>query len=236
LVVTDTFGVRSLLRPIGDPALPPSNFAMWQPSRRRSAGDTAGPPVPNHFFMPPTLGRSIDGTTLEDVQFMRDEMANVAWGIERNIESAVEASVSLADDVAPVGGVTPVGPGEPPSYRLGTYVPANWVPLLPVQLRPDAGPVVTRLQRGAVLRPDDSNHVNETRSEALEALGRSLLFDEEIPREGVRITRRRRMTRWTDGSTWVWTAFRNETGRGEGSAGLRFDQLVGEVSETLPGA
>jgi hypothetical protein len=32
------------------------------------------------------------------------------------------------------------------------------------------------------------------------------------------------MTRWIDGSTWVWTAFRNEVGRGEGSAGLRFDQ------------
>jgi hypothetical protein len=59
-------------------------------------------------------------------------------------------------------------------------------------------------------------------------LGSSLLYDEEVPREGVHITRRRRMARWIDGSTWVWTAFRNEAGTGEGSAGLRFDQLDGD--------
>jgi hypothetical protein len=28
--------------------------------------------------------------------------------------------------------------------------------------------------------------------------------------------------------TWLWTAFRNEVGRGEGSAGLRFDTLEGD--------
>jgi len=36
------------------------------------------------------------------------------------------------------------------------------------------------------------------------------------------------MARWIDGSAWVWTAFRNEVGTGEGSAGLRFDQLEGD--------
>ena len=49
-----------------------------------------------------------------------------------------------------------------------------------------------------------------------------LLYDEEVPREGVHVTRGRRMARWIDGSTWVWTAFRKQVGRGEGSSGLRF--------------
>ena len=31
LVVTDTFGVQSLLRPIGDPQLPKPYWSMWQP-------------------------------------------------------------------------------------------------------------------------------------------------------------------------------------------------------------
>jgi hypothetical protein len=52
-----------------------------------------------------------------------------------------------------------------------------------------------------------------------------LLYDEEVPREGIRITSNRRMTRWIDGSTWVWTALRAHVGRGEGSSGLRFDQV-----------
>jgi hypothetical protein len=32
------------------------------------------------------------------------------------------------------------------------------------------------------------------------------------------------MARWSDGSTWVWTAFVRQAGRGEGSSGLVFDQ------------
>ena len=59
----------------------------------------------------------------------------------------------------------------------------------------------------------------------LHAGGELLLYDEEVPREGTRVTTRRRISRWMDGSTWLWTAFRNEMGRGKGSAGLRFDQL-----------
>ena len=47
-------------------------------------------------------------------------------------------------------------------------------------------------------------------------------------REGAQLTRARRLSRWLDGSSWVWTAFRKQVGRGEGSSGLRFDQLDGQ--------
>jgi hypothetical protein len=231
LVVTDTFGVRSLLRPIGDPALPEPHFSMWQSARMHDAGDQIGGPVSNRFLLPPTIGRSIDGPPLEDVLFMRDEMANLAWGIERSIESALEPPVNLANGstttaVAP-SSATPADPGAPPRYLLSTTVPDNWVPLLPVELD-DHGALVSRLKRGAVLQPDGTNKVHQVRGEALNASADLLLYDEEVPREGVHITRRRRMTRWIDGSTWVWTAFRNEIGTGEGSAGLCFDQLEGD--------
>jgi hypothetical protein len=33
-------------------------------------------------------------------------------------------------------------------------------------------------------------------------------------------------TRWTDGRVVVWLRVRRQTGRGEGSSGLRFDELV----------
>jgi hypothetical protein len=92
LVVTDTFGVRSLLRPIGDPALPKPFFSMWQSSAARAAGEPLAAPIVNRFFLPPTIGRSLDNALLEDVLFIRDEMANVAWGIERSIEGAIEAA------------------------------------------------------------------------------------------------------------------------------------------------
>ena len=231
LVVTDTFGVRSLLRPIGDPALPKPYFSMWQSVSRRSADNSIGAPVSNRFLLPPTIGRSIDGAPLEDVWFMRDEMANLAWGIERGIEGATETPVNLAigsaaTDVAS-SSATPAAPGAPPRYLLETTVPDNWIPLLPVQLD-DHGKLVSWLKRGTMLQPDGTLRKIHARSEALNALASLLLYDEEIPREGVHITRRRRMTRWIDWSTWVWTAFRNEVGSGEGSAGLRFDRLEGD--------
>ncbi len=238
LVVTDTFGVRSLVRPIGDPALSTPHFSMWQQSSRRYPGSTLGAanalgpigaPVSNRFFLPPTLARSVDGNVLEDVLLLRDEMANLAWGVERNIEGAAEAPVSLAAAAAEREAlVAAANAGGPlPRYQLSSSVPENWIPLLPVQIQvAPNGPLLSRLKRGAVLQPDGSNTVHSAHSETLNSLGTALLFDEEVPREGTHITRRRRMARWIDGSTWVWTAFRNEVGSGEGSAGLQFDDLL----------
>jgi hypothetical protein len=72
--------------------------------------------------------------------------------------------------------------------------------------------------------------VHGARSDALAVSGELLLFDEEVPREGQHLTRRRVVARWFDGSTWMWTAFRKEIGRGEGSSGLVFDRLDEGVS------
>ena len=33
-------------------------------------------------------------------------------------------------------------------------------------------------------------------------------------------------TRWRDGRAWVWLGARKQTGRGEASSGLAFDQLA----------
>jgi hypothetical protein len=54
------------------------------------------------------------------------------------------------------------------------------------------------------------------------------LFEEEVPREGVRVTRNYQYTRWFDGSTHLWIGRRKQIGRGEGSSGLGFD-VVGNL-------
>lgn len=233
LVVTDTFGVRSLIRPIGDPVLPAPHWSMWQMAYlRRPGAEPVSRPMSNLFFLPPALGRSMDGTALEDVLFMRDEMANLAWAIERSIESPIEQTAPCsdrtttsededADTVASEGIVV-----APPRYLLSSAVPTNWIPLLPVQQAAGAGRIVSRLKRGAVLQADGSAKVTHAQSRVLNSAAELLLYDEEIPREGVRVTQQRRLSRWIDGSTWVWTAYRKQVGRGEGSSGLQFDQLI----------
>jgi hypothetical protein len=232
LVVSDTFGVRNLVRPLGDPALPPPFFSLWQ-----TAHDPvpAGSPEPrivrNRFLLPPTLGRTLDGATVEEVVFMRDEVANLAWAVERLVESPIESAVPRYETSA--AAVTdPPRISELPRYLLASTVPPNWIPLLPVQVPNPSQPpntpgqVLTRLKPAAVLAPDSTKAVHKPVGELLSSLSGRLMPDEEVPREGVLITRRRRLARWIDGSTWLWTGYLGRIGHGEGSSGLQFDQVL----------
>lgn len=54
------------------------------------------------------------------------------------------------------------------------------------------------------------------------------LHDEEVSREGARVTRAFQHARWNDGSAHLWIGQRRAAGRGEGSRGLRFAYLEGE--------
>jgi hypothetical protein len=76
-----------------------------------------------------------------------------------------------------------------------------------------------------VLQPDGSHKIHQAQGRTLDTGAPLLLYDEEVPREGVQLTRARRLARWIDGSSWAWTALRKQIGRGEGSSGLQFDQL-----------
>jgi hypothetical protein len=112
-------------------------------------------------------------------------------------------------------------------------VPAHWVPLLPVQIAVGPGRIISRLKRGAVLQSDGSQKVHKSQGIILNASADLLLYDEEIPREGVRVTRHYQIARWTDGSTWTWIAHRKQVGRGENSSGLRFDNMLNEERRSL---
>jgi hypothetical protein len=52
------------------------------------------------------------------------------------------------------------------------------------------------------------------------------VHEEEVPRDGIRVTQRFRRTRWTNGQVYVWIGTRKQTGRGERSSGLAFDTIV----------
>jgi hypothetical protein len=116
-------------------------------------------------------------------------------------------------------------PRQTARYLLASSVPDNWIPLLPVQLQPAPGTVISRLKRGAVLQPDGTHKPHLAQSQVLNVAADVLFYDEDVPREDTHITRTRNVARWIDGSTCAWTAFRKRVGRGEGSSGLRFDQL-----------
>src|SRR5262249_36486317 len=113
-----------------------------------------------------------------------------------------------------------------PRYLLSTAVPDNWIPLLPVELRTAGGAVQSRLKRGAVLQPDGSAKIHAAEGKILNSGSSLLIYDEEVPREGMHISAARHAARWLDGATFVWTGYRRSIGRGEGSSGLQFDEVV----------
>ena len=225
LVITDTFGVRTLIKPSSELGEPHSSWRMFQHAYTRGSG--IAKPASNLFFLPPSLLNSIESRPIEEVLFLRDEMANLAWAVERLIESPAERPLNRfetylekkrrrerdATEKIPAA-------GEPLRYRLSTEIPDYWIPLMPARVGQGL-----RLKRGAVLNTDGLPEAVHARGRILTPdRGRALeLYEEEVPREGVRVTRSYQYARWLDGSTYVWIGRRKHIGRGEGSSGLGFD-------------
>jgi hypothetical protein len=192
---------------------------------RASAGGATA--APDHFFLAPTLVQTAEGKPLEDVLFLRDEMANVAWGVERVIEGPSGRVVDRRQAYAERrGGARPApasGRTDAFSWRLASEVPDYWVPLIPTQI--EAGKPAIAFRRGAALDADGAR-VHAARGRVLNPEPRERLdiFEEEIPREGVRVTRAFQYARWLDGAALAWIGRRKQPGRGEGSSGLKFDR------------
>ena len=127
---------------------------MWrtfQHSYLRGSGLTN--PAANLFCLPPSLLKSLESRPIEEVLFLRDELANLAWAVERLIESPAEgplnqfeaylekkrqrAPESAANSSSAVGSL---------HYHLSTEIPDYWS---------SADAICTaqglRLKRGAVL-------------------------------------------------------------------------------------
>jgi len=228
LVITDTFGVRTLIKPNSESGLPHSLWRMFQLSYLRESGFTV--PASNLFFLPPSLLKSLESQPIEEVLFLRDEMANLAWAVERLIESPAERPLNrfeaFLEQKRRREQESPPQPTTTPEilrYQLATEVPDYWVPLLPV--RTEQG---LRLKRGAVLKTDGALEPVHSLGRILESGHELSLFEEEVPREGVRVTRSYQFTRWIDGSSHLWVGRRKDVGRGEGSSGLQFDSLGGK--------
>lgn len=218
LVVTDTFGVSTLLRPTGDIAL--GDWSGWSMYSLAMPFDVAEEPIPVHnlFFLPPTLVQPMDGMPVEEVLLLRDELANLAWAVERRLESPLERAL----DATP-GEPAPPAEVSRPTYQLASAVPDHWIPLLPVRTTESAQ---VRLARGAVLDLDGQPHVVRSQAKLLGDPAQPLLIpEEEIPREGAVVRRAWRGARWNNGRLYVWSANQKSAGRGEASSGLRFDTI-----------
>lgn len=224
LVVTDTFGVRTLIRPseqtqvnVGE-----SPWSMFKIAGQNTRSD--------FILMAPTLGTVDDAEALEEVLLLRDDMAAMAWAVEHRLPSELDTATDayalyqqrLKNDPPPTPPtITPGGPAI--SYTLETPPPDNWIPMVPV-LSPTNE---LYLRRGTMEVPTTSGFIKlQARGAILEPQHPFFVTDRAVPRSGTQVDRYFRYTRSSDGTIFVWLARRSGQGRGSGWSGLRFDQVT----------
>ncbi len=224
LVVTDTFGQRTLIRPSEQTQVNPGE-SPW------SMFKIAGPASRSDFLlMAPTLGVVDEGEVLEEVLFLRDDMAAMAWAVEHKLQGELDAAVDAhemyLDRVKrqPLPAPPTAQPDGPKIYyTLETLVPDNWIPMVPV--KSPAGELY--LRRGTMEVPGLGDL--KARALILEPDRPFFLADRVVPHSGVLVQRYFRRTRSSDGTTFVWMARQSGQGRGMGWSGLRYD-LVREMA------
>jgi hypothetical protein len=225
LKVTDTFGGLWSIPSVGEVDGTNRGFSLFETA---PADPATPPPARPSLLLAPTLSPGLSGPAIEQVELVRDEMANVGWAVERTVPGADGRPLDRHEDFhrrageAAEAAPAPVGPDQdaPLRYRIATPPPEEWIPLVPVQM-PTNDPT---LQLRALL--DDAGSPLSPRGRML-TLG-MLVPDEQVPREGRRLTRGWEYVRWIGGSSWLWCGRQAAVGRGEASSGLRFDLAAPE--------
>ena len=178
------------------------------------------------LLLAPALPDTEEGPPLERVDFIRDQVANLAWAIERR---AVVSSGRSADlDAAAVRPADPVPTGEEWRYHAYTPVPENWIPFVPVQLGADASAqVYLRPRAWPSLRPV-SPRSGCSRSESSSTRpGRSASTRRRFLRSGS-VDRRYQRARGADGRVHLWIGRRVRTGAWPAVSRFTPDRLTRE--------
>jgi hypothetical protein len=237
-----------------------NNFgeAIWIEATERE-GDTANvwsmfkmksSKQDNTLFLPPASMKVHEGDPLEEIVLIRDEVANMVWGIEKTIPLITGVGGRGADaglkikqfhqnlvNQNKVQDVVP--PTAPIYYQAMTDVPEHWIPFLPVHVKGDNREVqlqrasMMRILQGDPLAPVKIKPFTSILREGLDASAPQAYYihEEEVPRTGVCITQAFQRTRWVNGEVFVWLGMKKKTGRGEGSSGLAFDQIAVSAKE-----
>ena len=211
LVVRDTFGTHELIAPAAD-----AQWAMYRP-----AGSPLRAPA---LAVPSVTVAPLAGDVVEEVRFLRDEMANLVWGVEQIVTDADGTRRDLPDEyVRAFVRDDAIPPNADVAYRLMTDVPEHWVPFIPVHIV--GGSRQVALVEAVLPRPNSLGDLvtASPRSSVLQELRGLVLPEEEVPSAGIVVRRRWFLARSADGGRHAWAARSVTTGRGEGASGLRFD-------------
>lgn len=246
LAVTNSFGERFWVEPAGKSRN--SDWNRW--SMFSLSVKDSDVTRDNLSILIPSVPGIQEGPPLEEIYLIRDEVANMVWGIEKTIpmpdggwmpgrEAAREYSgylQKLINQKIDSGVIAPEANDYAADifYKTMNTVPENWIPFIPIH-QPGSNREI-QLQRAALprmLKNDPNPPVKVTPRTDLLRFGLDhepaqpyFVFEEEVPRTGIAVSQSFQRTRWMNGRVFVWIGRRKRIGRGEGASGLAFDQIL----------
>lgn len=197
IAITDVFGDTTLAQPPG---------GRWNMFRLESHVASAGL---SHLFLAAAPIEANEGTPIEEVHFLRDEIANVAWAVERVTPHPVGHGVEPPPQDVQANVPTPPGltwtltPPPPPGH---------WFPLLPL--------TIGRLALGSLWNVRDQKPAGRVLGDLR---GARRLHQEEVPPEGVQVVRRWQSARAGNGSLHFWVGRSKTPRQTEIAPAIRFD-------------
>jgi hypothetical protein len=221
LEVVDSFGKKTNIPFMGD-----SLQSTWDQWQFFALNNATADKLPG-LLLPPAVGAMQHSKPLEEVVLIRDEVANLIWGIETIVPGVMGNGVPGRE----------VGTQEQKrsngtvlTYQAQTTVPKNWIPFIAVQHPTIPTRVVVR--RGSML--DENNQrirpYTALLRKGIDSTGAQTasydIDENEIGREGAILRKTYQRTRWTNGEVYVWLGIQKTAGKGEGNSALKFDQLV----------
>lgn len=195
----------------------------------------------------PVVNKTMESEPFESILFMRDEMANLVWGVEKIVPNYLgkgkDAYESVRDYTTYLQNIKPHIETETTivesaattklEYQLASQnIPENWIPFMPVHTGNNNRSM--QLQRASmprILKPYATSLVRPVTNLLRKGLDNSpvqplFLNEEEVTRAGTIVETTYQRARWYNGATVSWVGRRKITGRGEGSSGLTFDNLT----------
>lgn len=246
--VINVFGEKTWIEPAGKGL--DDDWKRWNMFALNVKGNQREP-ADNSLLILPTVDKIQEGKPIEEVVFIRDEIANMVWAIEKRIpvptgvgkhggEAAYELHKfyqSILDKNVDDGLIIPEDPEFKAAirYQIMNTVPENWIPFIPVHVEGSSREI--QLQRASMPRILDNDEAGNAQKikprtqlvrEGLDKTPVEAYFvqEVEVPKAGIRAYQTFQRARWYNGKVINWFGAKKQTGRGEGHSGLAFDQII----------
>lgn len=254
IIITDVFGNRYYInQPAGETSKNERYTNKWEmftiaQKDAYSKGDFS---TDGCLFYPPSIPRTEESKPLEEVQFLRDEMANMVWGVELTINDGCgstldgdEYATKISAEIEEMIPKYNVQENEDIDYTylFQNNAPLNWIPFSPVKMPEGTshGDREIRLQRSTMplylkdgfipIRPntylmrygiDEDDTIYQYQ----------FINEEEILAVGTKIQLSYQRTRWFNGKIFNWLGAKKEVSQTQANSGLSFDELIEKVTQ-----